>query len=221
METSLRRLLESGTSDQAALSAPGRSDLTHGELRALVDRTLTTLNGMGIGRNDRLAIVLPNGPEMAACFIAAACGVATAPLNPAYRAEEFEFYLSDLNARALVVEQGSTSPAVAVAQRMGVAIIELVPDLAAGAGQFSLQCAQAPGIAAESPGLAQPSDVSMVLHTSGTTSRPKIVPLSQANLCASAQHIAHTLAFTAADRGLNIMPLFHIHGLIAGVLTPL
>ena len=221
METSLRRLLESGTSDQAALSAPGRSDLSHGELRALVDRTLTTLNGMGIGRNDRLAIVLPNGPEMAACFIAAACGVATAPLNPAYRAEEFEFYLSDLNARALVVEQGSTSPAVAVAQRMGVAIIELVPDLAAGAGQFSLQCDQAPGIAAESPGLAQPSDVSMVLHTSGTTSRPKIVPLSQANLCASAQHIARTLAFTAADRGLNIMPLFHIHGLIAGVLTPL
>jgi len=81
METSLRRLLESGTSDQAALSAPGRTDLTHGELRALVDRTLTTLNGMGIGRNDRLAIVLPNGPEMAACFIAAACGVATAPPN--------------------------------------------------------------------------------------------------------------------------------------------
>jgi oxalate---CoA ligase len=72
-----------------------------------------------------------------------------------------------------------------------------------------------------SPGPAEPGDISMVLHTSGTTSRPKIVPLSQANLAASAQHIAHTLAFAPADRGLNIMPLFHIHGLIAGVLTPL
>ena len=221
METSLRRLLERGIPNQAALGAPGRQDLSHAELRALVDRTLSTLNGMGIGRNDRLAIVLPNGPEMAACFVAAACGVATAPLNPAYRAEEFEFYLSDLNARALVVEQGSASPSVEVAQRMGVPVIELVPELSAGAGSFSLQCAQPPGTAAAHPGLAEPGDVSMVLHTSGTTSRPKIVPLSQANLCASAQHIARTLAFTGADRGLNIMPLFHIHGLIAGVLTPL
>ena len=221
METSLRRLLERGTAHQAALGAPGRQDLTHAELRTLVDRTLSTLNGMGIGRNDRLAIVLPNGPEMAACFVAAACGVATAPLNPAYRVEEFEFYLADLKARALVVEQGSTSPAVEVAQRMGVPVIELVPELAAGAGSFTLQCAQPPGTVAAHPGLAQPGDVSMVLHTSGTTSRPKIVPLSQANLCASAQHIARTLAFTGADRGLNIMPLFHIHGLIAGVLTPL
>jgi acyl-CoA synthetase (AMP-forming)/AMP-acid ligase II len=104
---------------------------------------------------------------------------------------------------------------------MGVPLIELVPDLAAGAGSFTLRCDAPPGTAAEHPGLAEPGDVSMVLHTSGTTSRPKIVPLSQANLCASAQHIARTLAFTGADRGLNIMPLFHIHGLIAGVLTPL
>ncbi len=221
METRLRRLLERGHPDQAALGAPGRADLSHAELRTLVDRTLSTLNGMGIGRNDRLAIVLPNGPEMAACFVAAACGVATAPLNPAYRAEEFEFYLSDLKARALVVEQGSASPAVEVARRMGVPLIELVPDPEAGAGSFRLRCDAPPGTAAEHPGLAEPGDVSMVLHTSGTTSRPKIVPLSQANLCASAQHIARTLAFTGADRGLNIMPLFHIHGLIAGVLTPL
>jgi acyl-CoA synthetase (AMP-forming)/AMP-acid ligase II len=221
MQTSLRQLLEQGPADAPALGAPGRADLSHAQLRALVDRTVAALNGLGIGRNDRLAIVLPNGPEMAAAFVSAACACATAPLNPAYRAEEFEFYLGDLNARALLVERGSTSPAVAVAQRMGVPVIELVADESAGAGSFTLQCATPPGTAAAHPGLAQPGDVSMVLHTSGTTSRPKIVPLSQANLCASAQHIARTLAFSAADRGLNIMPLFHIHGLIAGVLTPL
>jgi len=221
LEVSLHHLLQRGADTAPALGAPGRRDMTHGELRALVDRTVGQLNALGVGRNDRLAIVLPNGPEMAACFVAAACGTATAPLNPAYRAEEFEFYLSDLNARALVVERGSSSPAVEVARRMGVPLIELVPDETAGAGSFTLECAQPPSGGVRLPGLAEPTDVSMVLHTSGTTSRPKIVPLSQANLCASAQHIGATLAFTGADRGLNIMPLFHIHGLIAGVLTPL
>jgi acyl-CoA synthetase (AMP-forming)/AMP-acid ligase II len=221
MEQSLTRLLARAADDAPALSAPGRRTLTHGELRALTERTLAQLNALGVGRGDRLAIVLPNGPEMAACFVSAACGVATAPLNPAYRAEEFEFYLSDLRARALVVEAGSDSPALAVAQRLGVPVLELRAEPEAGAGSFTLHAA-APGAAsAAQPGRAEPGDVSMVLHTSGTTSRPKIVPLTQANLAASAQHIARTLAFTPADRGLNIMPLFHIHGLVAGVLAPL
>jgi acyl-CoA synthetase (AMP-forming)/AMP-acid ligase II len=196
--------------------------LSHGALRALIERTLATLNAWGIGRNDRVAIVLPNGPEMATCFMACASGVTSAPLNPAYRADEFEFYLSDLNAKALIVEQGSTSPAVEVAQKLGVRLIELVPDTAAG-GQLHARPtrAGAGGTASPNGGYAQPDDVSMVLHTSGTTSRPKIVPLSQGNLAASASNIRNTLQFTAADCGLNIMPLFHIHGLIAGVLAPL
>ncbi|MBL8305120.1 MAG: AMP-binding protein [Rubrivivax sp.] len=221
METSLLQLLSRAPDDAAAISAPGRPPLTHGGLRALAQRTLATLNGLGIGRNDRVAIVLANGPEMATCFITAACGVATAPLNPAYRADEFEFYLSDLNAKALIVEHDSTSPAIEVAAKLGVRIL----DLRAGdeAGDFSLspRDGASPGAPAVLGGPAQPDDVSMVLHTSGTTSRPKIVPLSQRNLCASAQSIARTLQFTPGDRGLNIMPLFHIHGLIAGVLAPL
>ena len=105
--SSLIDLLAAGGDNAAALSAPGRSALDFKGLRSLVDGTLAFLNDQGIGRNDRVAIVLANGPEMAACFAACACGVASAPLNPAYRADEFEFYLSDLNARALIVEQGS------------------------------------------------------------------------------------------------------------------
>jgi len=222
MHDNLKELLAAGADDAIAISAPGRAALTHGGLRRHIDETIGTLNRFGIGRNDRVAIVLNNGPEMASCFVACASGVTSAPLNPAYRADEFEFYLSDLHAKALIVEQASHSPAIDVARKLGVRILDLVVDAEAPAGSFRLQPRDdAPSRAAAEGGHSRPDDVSMVLHTSGTTSRPKIVPLSQRNLAASAQNIRATLKFTAADCGLNIMPLFHIHGLIAGVLAPL
>ena len=221
MQATLTTLLATGADDAPAIGAPGRRPMSYRELRTLIASTRERLNGLGIGRNDRVAIVLDNGPEMAACFIACACAVTSAPLNPAYRAEEFEFYLSDLNAAALIVSRDSNSPAVDVAKKLGVQLIDLVADPEAGAGTFALEPREAGAVAAAAPGVAEPDDVSMVLHTSGTTSRPKIVPLSQRNLAASAQHIRATLAFVPTDCGLNIMPLFHIHGLIAGVLAPL
>ena len=221
MHRSLKELLAAGADTAHALSAPARAPLTFGGLRALIEATVKRLNGLGIGRNERVAIVVPNGPEMATCFVACASGVTSAPLNPAYRADEFEFYLNDLNAKALIVERGSSSPAVDVAAKLGVRLIELVTTPEMAAGQFTLEPRDgAAGTPAANGGFAMPDDVSMVLHTSGTTSRPKIVPLSQKNLCASAGNIRRTLAFTTQDRGLNIMPLFHIHGLIAGVLAP-
>jgi oxalate---CoA ligase len=222
MQPTLQTLLATGADTATAISAPSRSPLSFGALRGLIHSTLATLNGLGIGRNDRVAIVLANGPEMATCYMACASGVASAPLNPAYRADEFEFYLADLNAKALIVERDSTSPAIAVAQKLGVRLIDLVVPEGAPAGLFTLQPRDAAGgTATAKGGYAEPGDVSMVLHTSGTTSRPKIVPLSQGNLAASATHIKRTLQFNATDVGLNIMPLFHIHGLIAGVLSPL
>jgi acyl-CoA synthetase (AMP-forming)/AMP-acid ligase II len=218
-------VLAAGADAAPALSAPGRPTLTHGALRELVATTLATLNVSGAGRNDRVAIVLDNGPEMAACFIACAAGTASAPLNPAYRADELEFYLSDLNAKLLIVARGSASPAVAVAEKLGVGIVDLVVAEGAPAGSFTLVPRFVPAgdaaVPAARSGFSAPADTAMVLHTSGTTSRPKIVPLSVANLCASAANIRATLALQPDDRGLNIMPLFHIHGLIAGVLAPL
>jgi acyl-CoA synthetase (AMP-forming)/AMP-acid ligase II len=222
MTDTLIELLARGEAAAPALGAPGRSELDYGGLRALVERTRERLNGLGIGRGDRVAIVLDNGAEMAACFVSCACAVTAAPLNPGYRAEEFEFYLTDLRAAALIVGRGAESAAIAVAQRLGVRILELVAESEGAAGGFRLEPREAGGAGeAARPGPAQPEDVSMVLHTSGTTSRPKIVPLSQRNLVASARHIRDTLGLGPTDRGLNIMPLFHIHGLIAGVLAPL
>ena len=219
MSSTLQHLLAAGADDAIAIRAPGRPALDYRGLRALVGDTLARLNAAGVGRNDRVAIVLANGPEMATCFLACAAGTASAPLNPAYRAEEFEFYLSDLNAEALIVEQGSTSPAVDVANKLGVRIVELQVAADAPAGHFTL--AAGGDVAARQGGTSEPGDIAMVLHTSGTTSRPKLVPLSVANLCASAGNVARSLAFTPNDVGLNIMPLFHIHGLIAGVLAPI
>ncbi len=218
----LHELLQTGSDDAIALSAPGRPPLTYRALRALVAQTTADLNAAGIGRNDRVAIVLPNGPEMASCFVACASAVTSAPLNPAYGAEEFEFYLADLQASALIVERGSTSPAVDAARKLKLRVFELTVAIGAAAGAFGLQIDAAETVSpAAHSGPSQANDVAMVLHTSGTTSRPKRVPLSVANLCASAGHIAATLQLTPQDTGLNIMPLFHIHGLMAGLLAPL
>jgi oxalate---CoA ligase len=220
-QTTLTALLAAGADDATALHAPGGAPLSYRALRAQVARTIAALNALGIGRGDRVAIVLPNGPEMAAAFVGIAAGCASCPLNPAYRGDEFEFYLSDLKAKALVVERGSSSPAIEVARKAGVRIIELVPG-SEGSGSFTLSAVDgAAGTASAHGGPSQADDVALILHTSGTTSRPKIVPLTQANVCASAYNIVDTLQLTAADRALNIMPLFHIHGLMAGTLAPL
>ena len=214
-------LLRTGRDGDPAIGAPGRAALSYGGLRALCERTVTDLNAFGIGRNDRVAIVLPNGPEMATAFVAIASGATTAPLNPAYRAEEFDFYLSDLNAKALVIAEGMESPARAVAAARGIPILELVADQTAPAGTFVLKTDLPMSAEPRSAGFAHADDIALVLHTSGTTSRPKIVPLTHANLTASATHIRETLALTRDDVCLNIMPLFHIHGLIAAVLSSL
>ncbi len=217
MNATLNALLASGAAGAPAIRAPGRPALSYAGLRDLAAATIARLNGIGIGRNDRVAIVLPNGPEMAAAFIAIGAGATTAPLNPAYRADEFNFYLADLKAKALVVQKGVATEARDVAAKLGVTVLELVPG--EHAGSFTLE-GGSPAQAAQ-PGAAEAGDIALVLHTSGTTARPKIVPLSQANICASARHIGATLALSPADACLNIMPLFHIHGLIAAVLSSL
>lgn len=214
-------LIEYGREGDLAVGAPGRPGLTHGGLRELARRTVAALNGLGIGRGDRVALVLPNGPEMATAFVTVACAATTAPLNPAYRGEEFDFYLSDLKARALVILEGLESPARAVAAARGIPIIELVPDASGPAGLFTLKPERPlPGTPARA-GFAEAEDVALVLHTSGTTARPKIVPLRHVNVTASAFHIGQTLELKREDVCLNIMPLFHIHGLIAAVLSSL
>jgi len=210
-------LLTGGEDKSPAIGAPKRKWLTYSQLRALMERTVTSLNAMGIGRNDRVAIVLGNGPEMATAFLSVAAGATTVPLNPGFRADAFEYYLSDLKAKALIAEAGVESPARAAAAALNIPIIELHPRRDSGAGDFVLEAPAKMLLPSGSPGLAKPEDLALLLHTSGTTSRPNIVPLSQRNIASSAVQILASLRLTASDRCLNIMPLFHIHGLMAAV----
>lgn len=202
-----------------ALEAPGRAALSYGRLLRQLEEVAQQLNEFGVGRLDRVALVLPNGPEMAVAFLSVASAATCAPLNPAYRANEFEFYLADLQAKALILPAGADSAARAVAQARQIPVLELSPVQEAEAGIFTLA---GPRRFPPAPsGFAQADDVALVLHTSGTTSRPKIVPLSHTNLCTSAQNIQATLALVPGDRCLNIMPLFHIHGLVGALLSSL
>ena len=203
-----------------AILAPGRKPLSHGQLYRHIDHTVSLLNDYGLGRNDRIAVVLPNGPEMAVASLSVIAGAACAPLNPAYQEKEFDFYLSDINARAVIVQAEMDSPVRSAAKTRGIPIIELIPLKEAGAGLFNLDIT---GKISPHPktGLSDSGDIALVLHTSGTTSRPKMVPLTQRNIFASAYNVKNSLQLSDTDRCLNVMPLFHIHGLIAALLSSL
>ena len=219
MKTTLQALLAAHPGEAPAIGAPGRAWMSYEGLRAQAAKVADQLHAVGVGRGDRVAIVLPNGPEMAVAFVTIAQAATTAPLNPAYREDEFAFYLEDLKAKAIVLEAGYDGPALAAAQRFGLTVLRLSVPEGAPAGSFDLTAEGSAGQANTAAPAAD--DIALILHTSGTTSRPKIVPLLQSNVAASAENIAHSLSLTAADRCLNVMPLFHIHGLVAAVTASL
>ncbi len=217
MKTTMHALIADHPGNLPAIGAADRDWLNYDGLRALSQEVASSLNAMGIGAGDRVGIVLPNGPEMATAFVTVAQVATTAPLNPAYREDEYAFYLEDLKAKALLIGADDDGPAHAAAQKLGLPVIRLSVPEGAAAGYFTLSSDMS-GDASRAP-TAQ--DVALILHTSGTTSRPKIVPLLQSNVAASAHHIRESLALTPEDRCLNVMPLFHIHGLLAAVSASL
>ena len=196
--------------DAPAIVASNRAALGYAALSEQIDIVACAVRAAGVATTDRVAIVLNNGPEMATAFLGVAACAACAPLNPGYRADELRFYLQDTRARAVVAPKGERGPLPAVVRALGLALLEIETDRGAPAGSFRIT-----GAPEALPGeYAAPHDTALVLHTSGTTARPKIVPLSQANLVTSARSIARHLALTPRDRCLNVMPLFHIHGLV-------
>lgn len=201
-----------------ALLAPGRQPLSYAALSRLVAETAGGLRATGIHAESRVAVLVENGPEAASAFLSIASAAVVAPLNPLYREQELAFYLDDLRADAIVVDARLETPARRVAEANGVRVIELRADLSSPAGIFALDGVQPQDLEEIVP---PAGDLALLLHTSGTTSRPKLVPLTHGQLTRSAANVADTLELNAADRCLNVMPLFHIHGLVAALLASL
>lgn len=203
-----------------ALVAPGRPALTYGALLEQLQRTASALAEVGVSPRDRVAIVLPNGPELATAALAAgACGTC-APLNPGYGTEVLRAQLLELRPEALILRDLDQGPARGVARELGVDCLDASWDEGSPAGQFTLGGrGEDLAFAAIPPRAAD--EAALVLHTSGTTSRPKVVALTQRNLCRSAVNIASSLRLGPRDRCLNVMPLHHVHGLVGALLASL
>ena len=188
---------------------------TYGELRAVADRLARSLAAAGAGPGDAVAMSLPNGPEIVAAFLGVvAAGGAAAPLNQAYTSEEFHAYLEDLQPRAMLFLRGEPSAARGACEALGIRRLEL-------AGPRTADLALAGVTGAGAAPARDPEAVALLLHTSGTTSKPKGVPIRQRNLAASARAVAATYALSSDDASHCAMPLFHVHGLVASTLATL
>jgi acyl-CoA synthetase (AMP-forming)/AMP-acid ligase II/thioesterase domain-containing protein/acyl carrier protein len=202
-----------------ALLAPGRLSLTYARLYAEIREHAHTLRAIGISKENRVALLLLNGPEAALSFLATSAISVCAPLNPVCRANELDTALSHLKPKVLIASPDLDVEKQAVARKHGISVITATPDFKREAGVFTLSASAR--VRGADDVLAQPNDVALLLHTSGTTSQPKLVGLTHEHLCRSAENIARTLQLSPEDRCLNVMPLFHIHGIVAAILASL
>src|SRR4051812_7702478 len=206
--------------DREAILAPDCAALSYGALRAFVTKAVRELRKLGIGPTDRVAVVLPIGAETAVAILAVATGAVCVPLNPNLTADELQRYLGDLQVAVLLTRADLDSAARGVAHLLAIPIIDLSPQPTKARSVFSpLGSATRSPVSSELTSGAHHD--AFILMTSGTTAQPKMVPLTQASVCMSGHNAGAVLRLEPRDRLLNMMPLFHAHGLISGLLTAL
>jgi len=212
--STLLDILQTAPGGKTAILVPEAGlRITYDSLRQQVSAMADALAGAGVRRGERVAMALPNGLPGIVSFLAASIAGTAAPLNPGYKQEEFAFYLEDTNAKILIVPpDGGAEARQAAAGKIPIVTVEMGLD-----GIVKLS-ASAGGATASAP---SPDDVALVLHTSGSTGRPKRVPLKHRNLAISIQNIANTYKLTPDDVSLCVMPLFHVHGLMASTMATL
>src|SRR5258708_15103798 len=188
--------------------------VTYDSLRRQVIEMANALASAGIRRGDAVAIALPNGLPAIVSFLAASIAGKAAPLNPADPYEEFHFFLGDTDSRVLIC------PAVGAEFARTAAADRKIPVMSVEMNERgNVRLTGAPtGVTATEP---TADDIALVLHTSGSTGRPKRAPLRHFNLAVSSANIANTYALSEEDVSLCIMPLFHIHGLVASTMATL
>src|ERR1041385_5167421 len=187
--------------------------VTYESLRRQVTSMAEALAAIGIRRGDRVANVLPNGLPTIVAFLAGSIAGTAAPLNPAYRYDEFCFYLEDTAAKVLLVPPDGAEEARRAAQQLSIPVYAVDMD-----AQGNVSIVNAPKGGSVSP-VSGGDDVALILHTSGSTGRPKRVPLKHKNIVVSCQNVARTYDLKPDDISLCVMPLFHIHGLVASTLS--
>ena len=218
MTTTLADILNPQSGDDLAISVPGGARVSYAEFGDEVERVAELLAGAGVQPGRAVSIALPNGLEFMVAFLAVArAGAIAAPLNPAYTADEFRFYMEDAEAQLAILPLGEHAARDAAAQ-LGVPTIEASLD---DAGRTMLSRGGETLTARRDAPAPSADDVALFLHTSGTTSHPKGVPLTHGNLAASVKNISDTYALTPDDIAMVVMPLFHVHGLIGVSLATL
>jgi acyl-CoA synthetase (AMP-forming)/AMP-acid ligase II len=206
-------------SDEAAILAPGMTPCSYRDLERQRAEIYRFLRQHGFGRDACVAVVAPPGADLGTMFLGVAGACRCAPLNPALRAAEIAFVLRDTRAQALMAGAGTPETVVSAAREAGVRVFHAASNQAL-AGDWRV--AAALGTSQPSAdGPPQPDDIALYLHTSGTTARPRLVPILHSALATSARSIVDSLELRPDDRSLSIMPLFHVHGLVAGFLAPL
>ncbi|MYE54672.1 MAG: AMP-binding protein, partial [Chloroflexi bacterium] len=216
--TTLANVLNSQSATDLAISVPGGADVSYAEFGEEIERVAELLAGAGVPPGRAVSIALANGLEFMVVFLAVArAGAIAAPLNPAYTADEFKFYMEDAEAQLAILPHGEHAAREAAVQ-LGVPTIEASLN---DAGRTVLSRGGDALIARRDAPAPSPDDVALFLHTSGTTSRPKGVPLTHGNLAASIKNIGDTYRLTPDDKAMVVMPLFHVHGLIGVSLSTL
>ena len=212
---SLANILDNHPAGKTSALVPGGPTITYGELRDEVERVAETLASVTQPRQ-AVSIVLPNGLEFLVAFLAVArAGAIAAPLNSAYTLDEFKFFMEDADAQLVILPQGDHAGRDA-AKQLGIPTLDARLD---SDGKVRLSRDGADLTDRKDAPAPSPDDVALFLHTSGTTSRPKGVPLTHANLLASLNNIGDTYALTPEDVAMVVMPLFHVHGLIGVALS--
>ena len=212
--STVAEILELGAAGDPAIVVPDGRTITYAGLRDLCAEAQLALGASGVKPGDRVAMVYPNSAEAIVLFLAASSIAVACPLNPAYKEEEFRFFLEDTGARFLVVPPGQ-APEARAALPAGAGVIEAKIDGA------RLRVSHSGGGSGGTGSAAGADEVALVLHTSGTTSRPKRVPLRHRNLTASIANVVRSYELGPQDVSMCVMPLFHVHGLVASALATL
>lgn len=202
-----------------AILAPGRHPLSFGELLDQIHEVMGTLNGWGLGRGDRIALLAERGPEAAVATLAVSSCAVGAPLDMAGTAPELEQSLAQIRAKALLVPGRATAAVHDLCGRSRILLLEYATDASMPAGRFRLRGGR-PGAVVQG-GPATAADLAYVVRTSGTTGRAKIAPTSHSNIVARTEKGRRLFGLTPGDRCLNVMPLCYQHGLNGGLLVPL